>query len=92
MDEWDWAHQYFTELDIAELSDISDQLVYDEEHGMNIFLSFSNRQCKEILHHYYNTRNLSKESLESGMFIAGFITTIVKIIEDYFEGEDDEFV
>ena len=92
MDEWDWAHQYFTELDIAELSDISDHLVYDEEHGMNMFLSFSNRQCKEIVQHYYNSHKFTRESLESDMFIKGFITTIVKLIADYLEGEGDELV
>jgi hypothetical protein len=80
---WDWVYEYFTESDIAELTDATDDIIYDDEHGMSMYLEFSDDQCKEIVYHYYNARSMGRNHVPSAMFVSGFLSSIIQLIHDY---------
>ena len=79
----------FSKEEIDELTNNTSKIVWDQENGLVVHLSLSNNQCMELLHHYFNSRDPHMpDSLESGMFIQGFLYDVMHHIAEHLNSED----
>lgn len=83
-----WMWSVFSKEEIDELTKNTHRIVWDQENGLVIHLTLTNNQCMEFLHHYFISRDLeSPDSLESNMFIQGFLHDLMAQLEQHLEQE-----
>ena len=86
-ENWD---DLFSAAELIEMSEISNQIIFNAEHGFVANMALSNEQCIELVYHFHNSKkssNIRNMNLDSINFIAGFVGYFMEFLEHHLESQ-----
>jgi len=89
MDDEFWDN-VFSDAEMVEMSEISNQIVFNAQHGFVANMALSNEQCINLVYHFHNSKksnNIRNMNLDSINFIAGFVSYFMEFIEHHLESQ-----